>query len=47
MLSAELLPDGGRVKDVAREFFKERLSMTMVGFELAWQAWVLETYGTK
>jgi hypothetical protein len=47
LLNAEFLPNGGRVNDVTRAFFKERLSMTMVGFERAWQAWVLETYGTK
>jgi hypothetical protein len=47
LLNDEFMPNGGRVNDVTREFFKERLSMTMVGFERAWQAWVLETYGTK
>jgi len=47
LLSAEYMPEGGRMNDVTREFFKQRLGLTMVGFERAWQAWVLETYAAQ
>ena len=47
LMTAEYMPDGGRVGEATREAFREHLGMTTVAFEQRWRAWVLETYSTR
>lgn len=47
LLDDKYMPQGGRVNEVTRKFFKEKLGQTTVAFEQSWRAWVLETYSSK